>query len=84
MKPSTQKESWEEQIYNILHAKSKVDIVRVLYEDEWPVEELVNLISQAIIADREKLVERLEKEKAKTEYAIEESALDLVISIIKE
>jgi hypothetical protein len=34
----------EDQIYNILYANSRVDIVRVIYEDEWPVESLLQLI----------------------------------------
>ena len=35
-----------DEIYSILYEKSVVKIVRVLYEDEWPVEELKQLIQE--------------------------------------
>lgn len=44
----------EEHIYSILYKKSKIDGVRVLYEDEWPIDELVIWIYQEIITPYEK------------------------------
>lgn len=32
-------------IYGILYSYSSVDIVRILYEDQWPLDELAKLIS---------------------------------------
>ena len=45
-----------DKIYSVLYEKSRVDGVRVLYEDEWPIDELV------ILADREADME-LKKER---------------------
>lgn len=38
------KEKVEDKIYTILYKNSTVDGVRVLYEDEWPLEELTQLV----------------------------------------
>jgi hypothetical protein len=38
------KSQLEKDIYDILYSKSRVDGVRVLYEDEWPIEELIALM----------------------------------------
>ena len=45
-----------DKIYSVLYEKSRVDGVRVLYEDEWPIDELV------ILTDREAEME-LKKER---------------------
>lgn len=37
-----------DEIYNILYEHSTVDGVRVLYEDQWPVDEIVQAIREAI------------------------------------
>lgn len=34
----------EKQIYDILYSKSRVDGIRLCNEDEWPIEELAELI----------------------------------------
>lgn len=57
MKPNQESELTD-KIYKILFDKSKVDVVRVLYEDEWPIDELANLISH----QREEVIEEIDKE----------------------
>lgn len=36
----------EDQIYKILFDKSTVDAVRIIHEDEWPIEELASLVKE--------------------------------------
>jgi hypothetical protein len=42
------------EIYKILYKSSRVDGVRVLYEDEWPINELKALIQREVEKARKK------------------------------
>ena len=44
MRTEINREQLKQKVYNILQRKSSVDIVRILYEDQWPIEALADLI----------------------------------------
>lgn len=43
-----QREELNKKIYDTLYEKSRVDGVRVLYEDEWPIDELIGLFESEV------------------------------------
>jgi hypothetical protein len=57
----------KQKIYNVLYKKSTVDIVRVLHEDQWPLDELYNLfiepplqfVDHALHHQREQMVKEI-------------------------
>lgn len=46
----------KDKIYKVLYEKSRVDVIRLINEDEWPINELVSLIKQERIRYGEWLI----------------------------
>ena len=51
-----------DKLYNILYEKSEVQGVRVLYEEDFPLDELVEFIQQEIDRAREERTEKILEE----------------------
>lgn len=53
------KEDLQTSLYRVLYDKSVVDIVRVLYEEDWPLEELEQVVNERVRLAEHRLIEKV-------------------------